>query len=128
MRDLDMIHGARCLLRGEDGGAFVVEHHGSTLRVIASHGMGWDHVSVSLELRTPRWHEMEHVKRLFFNDDETAMQLHVPTKEHINFYPYALHLWRPQTLLIPTPPWWMVGPKGEGLPPWWMVGPKGEAG
>src|SRR3954471_23811926 len=111
MRDLDTIQGARCLQRGDDGGAFVIKRNGSLLRIIASHGYGWDHVSVSLEHRTPSWAEIEHVKRLFFKDDETVMQLHVPTTEHISFHPYTLHLWRPQTLLIPVPPWWMVGPK-----------------
>lgn len=112
MRDLDTIKGARCLKRGVDGGVFVLVRHGSTLRVIASHGMGWEHVSVSLAHRTPNWGEMEHVKRLFFHDDETAMQLHVPPSEHISIHPYTLHIWRSQTEAIPRPPSIMVGPRG----------------
>jgi hypothetical protein len=39
---------------------------------------------------------MAFVKRLFFRDDETAMQLHVPASDHVNQHPYCLHLWRPQ--------------------------------
>lgn len=79
------------------------------MRVIASAGDGWDHVSVSRQTRCPNWQEMEHVKRLFFRDDETAMQLHVPPSDHINNHPFCLHLWRPQNVEIPRPPSFMVG-------------------
>lgn len=75
-----------------------------TLRIIASSGEGWDHVSVSLPDRTPHWAEMEHVKRLFFQDDECAMQLHVPPSDHISHHPYCLHIWRPLEAAIPRPP------------------------
>ena len=78
------------------------------IRIIASTGDGWDHVSVSRETRCPNWAEMEHVKRLFFRDDETAMQLHVPPQDHISAHPYCLHLWRPQNVEIPRPPSIMV--------------------
>jgi len=79
------------------------------LRIIAASGGGWDHVSISAEnpdgsLRTPRWGEMEFVKRLFFKEDEVAMQLHVTPKDHINLNPYVLHLWRPHKQRIPLPP------------------------
>lgn len=72
--------------------------------VIASSSEGWDHVSVSRQNRCPNWPEMEHVKRLFFKDDETAMQLHVPPSEHINCHSYCLHIWRPHFVEIPMPP------------------------
>lgn len=84
------------------------------MRVIASSEGGWDHVSVSRRNRCPNWTEMEHVKRLFFRDDETAMQLHVPPADHINCHPYCLHLWRPQGIEIPRPPAIMVGPTEAG--------------
>lgn len=83
------------------------------LRVIASSGEGWDHISVSRQNRCPNWPEMEHIKRLFFRDDETAMQLHVPPSDHINVHPFCLHLWRPHGVEIPRPPGWMVGPQKE---------------
>ena len=80
------------------------------LRVISSTGEGWDHVSVSLRDRCPTWDELEHVKRLFFRDDEVAMQLHVPPSQHVNVHPYCLHLWRPNDgREIPLPPSIMVG-------------------
>jgi len=84
---------------------------GQPLTIIASSGDHWDHVSVSRSNRCPNWPEMEFVRRRFFRDDETVMQLHVPLSEHINAHPNCLHLWRPQLLEIPRPPRWMVGPK-----------------
>ena len=86
------------------------------LGVVASSGEDWDHVSVSRSNRCPNWQEMEHVKRLFFKDDETAMQLHVPPDDHINCHPHCLHLWRPHKLEIPRPPGWMVGPAPDAPP------------
>lgn len=97
----------------ETCGAFRVPSpiDGQTLAVIASSGAGWDHVSVSRSNRCPNWPEMEYIKRAFFKNDETAMQLHVPEADHINRMPYCLHLWRPHNAEIPRPPGWMVGPK-----------------
>ena len=91
-------------------GAYRVPHHASgvTLTVIASSSDGWDHVSVSLPNRCPNWQEMEYVKRMFFRDAETAMQLHVPPSDHISVHPYCLHLWRPHNVEIPRPPKSMV--------------------
>ena len=42
-------------------GAFVLRSpiDGKTLRVLASNGDGWDHVSVSLVNRAPRWRETD---------------------------------------------------------------------
>jgi hypothetical protein len=79
------------------------------MTVVASTGYGWDHVSVSQHKRCPNWPEMDHIKSLFFKDDETAMQLHVPAADHVNNHPYCLHLWRPQNIEIPRPPSIMVG-------------------
>jgi hypothetical protein len=92
------------LVEGEFCGAFVFDCAGIFLRIIADAGDEWDHVSVSLSNRCPTWAEMEYVKRVFFKDDETAMQLHVPPVQHINNHPYVLHLWRPVKVAIPMPP------------------------
>jgi len=83
------------------------------MTVIASIGEGWEHVSVSRTNRCPNWPEMDHIKRLFFRDNETVMQLHVPIQDHINFHPNCLHLWRPLNAEIPRPPAWMIGPEKE---------------
>ena len=85
------------------------------IAVVASSGEGWDHVSVSRSNRCPNWPEMEFIAGLFFKDDETAMQLHVPTSDHINNHPYCLHWWRPHGAPIPRPDAIMVGIKDAGL-------------
>lgn len=89
---------------------------GMHLNVIASDGMGWDHVSVScLGLRRlPNWREMDFVKKKFWEDSECVMQLHVPVSEHVN-NAEVLHLWRPQKAEIPMPPSIMVGIKGVSI-------------
>jgi len=97
--------------RGDDTcGVFAMPSpiDGGELRVVASSGDCWDHVSVSRKNRPPNWAEMEFVKRQFFKDDEVAMQLHVPTADHISVHPNCLHIWRPQDRDIPRPPPWMV--------------------
>lgn len=81
---------------------------GYKLRIVASAEGSWDHVSVSRPHRCPNWLEMDHVKRLFFEDGETAVQFHVPTADHISHHPYCLHLWRLQVAEFPRPPAWMV--------------------
>ena len=101
----------------EAHGAFVVPSciDKAPLVVVASGSDGWDHVSVSRKNRCPSWPEMEQIKRLFFRDDETAMQLHVPPEDHINNHPHVLHLWRPQDAEIPRPPGVMVGLSGQPI-------------
>lgn len=64
----------------------------------------WEHVSVSTKNRTPNWYEMDFIKDLFWRDDETVMQLHVPKAQHKNLHPHVLHLWRPLNVDIPLPP------------------------
>lgn len=50
-----------------------------TLKIIASDGMGWEHVSVSLLDRDPLWKEMCFVKDIFWNKDETVIQDKIDT-------------------------------------------------
>lgn len=85
------------------------------LHCVVSGVMGWDHVSVTHKKRIPNWTEMEYIKRMFFKDDETAMQVHVPPSEHINCHPRCLHLWRPHFQTIPKPPAEWVGPTREQM-------------
>ena len=93
-----------------DGSAWQI----GKLRVIASWGDGWDHVSVSLQNRCPLWDEMQFIKQCFFEDEEAVMQLHPRKSDYVNFHPYCLHLWKPQSAVIPVPPTWMVGPSTSG--------------
>lgn len=95
-------------------GAFLIPRNGILLKVIASDGVDWEasglslpvweHVSVSVQVRCPTWEEMDWVKRLFWRDDETVLQLHVPRDRHINFHGTCLHLWKPVGVDILLPP------------------------
>jgi len=94
----------------DNDGLYLIPRHGVILQVIASEGLGWDHVSVSLKHRCPMWAEMEFVRELFFRDDETVMQLSVPRRDHLSMHPFCLHLWRPNDgREIPRPPAELVG-------------------
>jgi len=85
---------------------------------IISDSDGWDHVSAHVQMlpsggvarthmsedrRTPTWAEMCFVKSLFFEPEETVMQLHPAASKYINCHPYVLHLWRPYNRSIPMP-------------------------
>lgn len=82
--------------------------NGEIAGVIVSNGGGWDHVSVSLRGRCPKWQEMCFIKDLFFEDDEVAIQYHPRNQEYVNIHDHCLHLWRPQNVLLPTPPTYFV--------------------
>jgi len=74
------------------------------MNIIASTSRTWEHVSISRRNRCPNWPEMSYIHRMFFKDDEPAMQLHVAGKDHINVVEYCLHLWRPTIETIPGVP------------------------
>ena len=94
-------------------GAFYIPHFNkaSTLsfQVIASNTNGWEHVSVSLPKRTPTWDEMCFIKDLFWEDEEVVMQLHPRKSDYINMHKNCLHLWKPTSGEIVTPPKSFVG-------------------
>lgn len=97
---------------GTDGGAWRLPYRAPDredtiwLKVVASWGLGWDHVSVTVidKKRCPTWGEMCFVKEIFFEDYEWAMQLHPPAQHNINWHDYCLHMWAPQGKDIPQPP------------------------
>lgn len=95
-------------LRGERGGCFLIPSPFSgVLTVIANEAnnlVRWDHVSVSRATRTPNWPEMDYIKSLFWNDEETVVQFHPPRSQWVNNHPFCLHLWRPADFEIQLPP------------------------
>lgn len=109
MRKLSRMNPARIRhpITGDAGdeynGTFQIGLGGVLLTVIASNGMGWDHVSVSHPLRTPTWAEMCAIKKLFFHDDETVVQFHPAQERYINVHEHCLHLWRWQGGEFPLP-------------------------
>ena len=98
---------------GDSGnGIFKVYVGGRSFFVVASNGMGWEHVSVSpgsaQRKRCPTWDEMCAIKEMFFGEDERVMQLHPPKAEYVDQHPHCLHLWKPIGVEIPHPPMFFV--------------------
>lgn len=91
---------------GDDGFAWRI----GGLLALVSWGGGWDHVSASAgwgpkgATRCPTWEELESLRRIFFEDEETVVQISPPRERYRSIHPYVLHLWRPQTQEIPLPP------------------------
>lgn len=88
------------------------------LRVVSSDGMGWQHVSVSVERdsRCPTWEAMCYVKDLFWEGHEVVIQFHPAKDDYINYHPGCLHLWKPIGKDIETPNPIMVGPRKKVAP------------
>lgn len=110
-------------------GMFNVYYPGTALRylIVFSSGIDWgeqglpgepwEHASVSIPgtKRTPTWEEMCWVKNLFWEEEETVIQIHPPKSEYVNEHAYVLHLFRPLVTKIPLPPSRTVGRKGASL-------------
>ena len=96
-----------------NNGAFMVPYAITrvTMKCIASDGLGWEHVSVSLVKRCPTWEEMSFIKGLFWDDEDLVVQYHPPRSEYVNNYPFCLHLWRPTDAEMPMPASLLVGYK-----------------
>ncbi len=101
-----------------NNGAFLLPDPKRRLWVIASDGMGWEHVSVHAEqgarTRTPSWDEMCRVKDAFWDAEDVVIQFHPRHSQYVNNHPHALHLWRPIGVELPEPPSICVGTQ-EGM-------------
>lgn len=91
-----------------DGGRGWLTLNGKMFCVIFSNGGGWDHVSVSLKNRCPRWDEMCIIKDIFFRENECCIEYHPAKTDYVNVHPYCLHIWKPHGVDIPKPPRIMV--------------------
>jgi hypothetical protein len=84
------------------------------LMVIASDGLGWEHVSVHVDEkgkpRTPTWTEMCGIKDLFWDEEDVVVQYHPRRSQYRNLHQHTLHLWRPIGVEMPTPDPLMVAP------------------
>jgi len=104
----------------ERNGFFTFKHGLHELRVLVSDGRDWkecglpepvwEHVSVSLVDRCPTWEEMQYVKKLFWDDEETVLQIHPPQSRYVNHHPFTLHLWKPIGVELPLPPTKTIAP------------------
>ena len=89
------------------------------LWIIASDGLGWEHVSVHAanarnKLFVPCWHDMCYLKDVFWDQEDVVMQLHPRSSEYVNMHASTLHLWRPIGQEIPTPHSILVGLRLKG--------------
>jgi len=95
-----------------NNGWFAFKREGREVRCLASDGVGWEHVSVSIQGRKmPSWNLMCYVKDLFWSKDDVVVQYHPAEEDYVNWHPACLHLWRPTDVEIPVPPALLVGPK-----------------
>lgn len=78
------------------GWFFITTKSGEVLRILSSgnEDNNWEHVSVSLENRTPTWEEMCFVKSLFWGGHETVLQFHPKITRYVNHHEHCLHLWK----------------------------------
>ena len=78
-------------------GAFELFVCSEFVRVIASDGEGWKHVSVSRKRsdKTPTWEMMCKIKDMFWEPEDWVCQFHPAQSEYINNHPGCLHLWQP---------------------------------
>jgi hypothetical protein len=95
-----------------NNGAFQFSYKSYDFHAVASDGMGWEHVSVTIKANhTPSWEQMCFVKSLFWDDEDTVIQFHPKKSDYVNNHNYCLHLWRSTETEVKTPPTIMVGIK-----------------
>ncbi len=104
-----------------NNGAFKVSSPWGKLFCIVSDGtskipglqVNWEHVSVSTHKqdKVPTWEMMCFIKSLFWEEEEVVVQYHPAKSQYVNFHPTVLHLWKPVDQDLPTPTWYLVGPK-----------------
>lgn len=90
---------------------FMRGQYGNVIKIIATVGLGWEHVSASLEHRVPSWSEMCEIKDAFWTEDDCVVQYHPPKEDYVSYHPNCLHLWKPIGVELPRPHWLLVGPK-----------------
>ena len=73
------------------------------INTIASDGLEFEHVSVSVFNRCPTWQEMCFIKDLFWDPEDCCLQYHPPKSEYVNDHDFTLHIWRPIVVEIPRP-------------------------
>ena len=98
----------------EDGfnGAFCLTLNGMKVKVIASDGMGWQHVSVSFHdysKQIPSWSLLCKIKELFWEPEDWVVQFHPAKSQYVNNHPGCMHLWRCTSAPQPTPPSILTG-------------------
>jgi len=94
-----------------NNGVFILYWKGIEIHCIASDGMGWEHVSVTIRNKIPTWEIMCYVKDIFWDKEDCILQYHPPKSLYVNEHNKCLHLWRPIGIKIPIPDPILVGYK-----------------
>ena len=93
----------------KNGKVKIINDIDKALHFIFSWGCEFEHLSVSTPVKTPTWEQMCFMKDIFWNEDEVCMQIHPKKENYVNIMTYCLHIWKPISKEIPTPPNIMVG-------------------
>lgn len=105
----------------DNGGVFELKRGNLLFFIIASFGLGWEHVSVTIKntkeekQRCPSWNEMCQIKELFWDKEDCVVQYHPAEENYISNHNYCLHLWRPIDQVLPIPSSIMVGIKTDKI-------------
>ena len=99
-----------------NNGCFTVPNGKLLFIIQASDGLGWEHVSVSLQRkstnltlhRCPTWEQMCQMKALFWDAEDIVLQFHPAESDYRNVHEFCLHLWRPIDVMFPCPPSEMI--------------------
>lgn len=100
-----------------NNGCFIINFGSDLLQCIASDGMGWEHVSITIRTKNrmvykvPDWEIMCMIKDMFWENEDTVIQYHPKKSEYVNNHPYVLHLWKPIGRELPVPDSILVGIK-----------------
>lgn len=96
----------------------VIASDGRDWQAAGLDGEPWEHVSVHCyqgkRQFTPTWIEMCAVKDMFWDTEDVVIQFHPRKSDYVNNHANTLHLWRPVSGSIPTPPAITVGYKELG--------------
>jgi len=80
--------------------------------VYFTRAMGWEHLSVGSNMKTPDWDTMCLAKDIFFRPDECCVEYHPKEEDYVNMHEHTLHVWKEIDKEFPAPPSIMVGLKG----------------
>ena len=114
MKDLRLLDDNRVLIQElkhinkkenrHNSGVFNINIKGKIWLVVASVGLGWQHVSISNSNGLmPTWDIMETLKKKFFKEDEFAIEFHPLKENYVNNVVNCLHLWLPEDGEFPYP-------------------------
>lgn len=74
------------------------------LRVYVSTSNGWDRVAVHCARAQPTLSQIDHIRKLFFEDDELVQIFMPPKSRYSNPDHNTVILWHATTIQVPTPP------------------------